>query len=90
LEGSVLCLLQSSLLFNWNHHTIIFNCAIKNYFDQRRLGYCGRKFGNFCRNSAKQATGLYVHSPLLKTPLRKKMKFLCSEVKTIFPLKFDS
>jgi hypothetical protein len=29
------------------------------------------KFGNFCRNSVKQATALYVHSPLLKTLLRQ-------------------
>jgi hypothetical protein len=27
------------------------------------------KFGNYCRNSAKQATALYVNSSLLKTPL---------------------
>jgi hypothetical protein len=29
------------------------------------------KFGNYCRNSAKQPATLYVHSSLLKTPLRK-------------------
>jgi hypothetical protein len=28
-------------------------------------------FGNFWRKSLKQATVLYVHCPLLKTPLRK-------------------
>jgi hypothetical protein len=44
-------------------------------------------FGNFCRKLVKQATALYVHSPLLKTPLRFNDE---SEVKTIFALKFDS
>jgi hypothetical protein len=34
-------------------------------------------------------TGRYVHFSLLKTPL-PKMNLLCSEVKTIFELKFDS
>jgi hypothetical protein len=28
------------------------------------------KLENFYRNSAKYATAMYVHSPLLKTPLR--------------------
>jgi hypothetical protein len=49
------------------------------------------KFGNFCGNSAKQATALYVHSALLKTSLRKyessAMNLLRPEVKTIFVLK---
>jgi hypothetical protein len=50
------------------------------------------KFGIFFRYLAKQATSLYVHSPLLKIQLGKydsMMNFLCSEVKTIFALKFD-
>jgi hypothetical protein len=39
--------------------------------------YCWRlylfqfKFGNFCPNSAKQATALYIHSSLWKTLLRE-------------------
>jgi hypothetical protein len=33
------------------------------------------KFGNFYRNSIKQATALHVHSPLLKTPLRSNDEF---------------
>jgi hypothetical protein len=46
----------------------------------------------FNLNLAKQATALYVHSPLLKTQLRKldsMMNLLCSKVKIIFALKFD-
>jgi hypothetical protein len=50
------------------------------------------KFGFFFRYSAKQATSLYVRSPLLKIQLEmydSMINFLCSEVKTIFALKFD-
>jgi hypothetical protein len=38
------------------------------------------KFGNFCRNSAKEV--LYDHWEI--------KNILCSELKTIFGLKFDS
>jgi hypothetical protein len=39
------------------------------------------KFGNFCLNSAKQTTGMYVHSPLLKTSFVGKVLTFLSRIR---------
>jgi hypothetical protein len=68
---------QSTTLYEYIH--VIYR-AINNYWRRWNLGRMSTGTEvflvayiryNFCRNSAKRATALYVYSCLLKTPLRK-------------------
>jgi hypothetical protein len=54
---------------------------------------CFLEMSKKCWPRFRVRNSTYVHCPLLKTPLRKEdsvMNLLCSEVKTIFALKFNS